>query len=383
MKKILIVCDSLRMGGIQKSLINFLNHIDTSKYNVDLFLFSKINDFEHNINPNIKIKSARGLLKIANYTNEYAKRKGIIFLIIRKIIAFLCLIFTSNFIYSLLFLFQKKIGDYDIAISYSNNVSNKSIYFGSNKFILEKVNSKIKISYVHIDYDLIYSKFINSEYQKFDYIWFVSNYIKDEFLKYNKYLEKKCFVLNNFIDEEFNVKNTEKFITNKKFNIVTIGRLDENKSQIDSINVACQLVKRNIDFEWILIGNGPEYLNIKNEIENNNLTNYVKLVGNKKNVVDYLKNADVFVSFSKSESYGLAIAEALMANVIVVARFFPAVLEVINDNGIVCSNNEEIVDNLYKLFTNKSEYIKWKNKSFLKFNNDKNLKKLEELLEMK
>ena len=43
MKKIAIFQYDLGMGGIQKSLINLLNNLEISNYDIDLYLFSKDN----------------------------------------------------------------------------------------------------------------------------------------------------------------------------------------------------------------------------------------------------------------------------------------------------------------------------------------------------
>ena len=40
MKKVLIVADSLSMGGLEKTLIDLCNNLDYAKYSVDLYLFN-------------------------------------------------------------------------------------------------------------------------------------------------------------------------------------------------------------------------------------------------------------------------------------------------------------------------------------------------------
>ena len=45
-KNILIVIDSLAMGGVTKVLANMLNTIDYSKYNIDLKILHYYNDMQ-------------------------------------------------------------------------------------------------------------------------------------------------------------------------------------------------------------------------------------------------------------------------------------------------------------------------------------------------
>lgn len=381
MKKILIVSDSLRIGGIQSSLRCFLKELSTQDYSLDLFLFNNSGCENLNIK-NVNVISGTKLLKIISYTASEAKQKGIFVYIIRKILALLCKILSSNVVYSFIFLFEKKIGYYDIAISYSNNISERSVYFGYNKFVLEKVDALHKISYIHADYNAIRSKITEKEYHKFDSIWCVSNFVKNTFVKYNPECISKCYVVYNFIDVD-KIKKVEKNpYTNNKFHIVTVGRLDKNKSQIDAVNIALALKEKEIDFEWFFLGDGPEKKVIQDEIASNGLNDNMFLIGNKDNVSDYLAYSDVFVSLSKSESYGLAIAESLLLNTNTVVRDIPVADEIINDNGIICKNDDEIINTLCKFYNDSNYYNLYKSKSKLYFDNSNNLNYINKLFDM-
>lgn len=379
MKKVLIVSDSLRTGGIQTSLKNFLKFLSKENYDITLFLFNDSNKKDLNVD-NIKIISGTKFLKLISYTSTEAKKKGIFIFILRKLLALLCKIFTSNVIYSFIFLFEKKLYNYEIAISYSNNISDRAVYFGYNKFVLEKVIANKKISYIHADYNTIHFKISDKEYMKFNSIWCVSEFVKKSFLKYNSKCKDKCEVVYNFIDDEKIRKTGCNPYNNDKFHIITVGRLDQNKSQIDAIDICLKLINKNVDFEWYFLGDGPEKKNIEDAIVKNKLMGYVYLLGIKNNVNDYLNYGDAFVSLSKSESYGLAIAESLLLNKITIVRDMPVAREIIHDNGIVCKNNDEIVDVLYQLMIDIQYYKKCKKQSKLYYNNKINLNHINDLL---
>lgn len=382
MKKILIVSDSLRMGGIQTSLKSCLKKLSKQDYDITLFLFNDSNKESLNID-NVNVISGTKLLKIISYTAEEAKNKGIFIFILRKILALLCKIFTSNIVYGFIFMFEKKIGNYDFAISYSNNISDRAVYFGYNKFVLKMVNASHKIAYIHADYDTIHFNISDKEYTNFDSIWCVSEFVKKSFLKHNPDLADKCNVVYNFIDEERIENITTDPYPNNKFHIITIGRLDQNKSQIDAINICLKLIEKNVDFNWYFLGDGPERKRIEDAIFENKLSDHVYLLGNKNNVGDYLNYGDVFVSLSKSESYGLAIAEALLLNKITIVRDMPVAHEIIQNNGIICKNDQEIVDTLYNLITNQEYYKECKQRSKLYYDNEKNLNHINNLLNMR
>ena len=56
MKRIAFFCYDQQMGGIQKSLINLLDNLDYTKYEVDLYLFNRADSFFVNtINKKVNI----------------------------------------------------------------------------------------------------------------------------------------------------------------------------------------------------------------------------------------------------------------------------------------------------------------------------------------
>ena len=57
MKDILIVSDSLATGGLEKTLIDFCNNIDYTKYNVDVYLFNDGRDLVPQLNSNATLLS--------------------------------------------------------------------------------------------------------------------------------------------------------------------------------------------------------------------------------------------------------------------------------------------------------------------------------------
>ena len=98
MRKVLIVSDSTRVGGIQKSLINMLNLIDYKKYSIDLLLFN--DNHTESINNNVKILPSNKLLRIIGSTSEELNNANLLDCSLRKILSFLCRVFGSNFIFS-------------------------------------------------------------------------------------------------------------------------------------------------------------------------------------------------------------------------------------------------------------------------------------------
>lgn len=366
-QKILIVSDSLRTGGIQSSLKTFLKYL-ADDFDIEVFLFNRDGFKPTGLNKNIKVIFGSKLLQTVSCTSDYAKKQGLPTYTLRKIFALLCKLFSSRLMYSFVFMFERKIKNVDTVLSYSNNVSDRSVYFGYNLFAIKKVEAKQKIAYVHSDYSTIHSKYCDWEYSQFDKIWFVSQYTQQIFAKFYHGPQKTYNVIYNFIDNESkNLKNPYK---NDLFHIVTVGRLESEKGQIDSIEIAKNLKKENIDFEWYLVGDGVDRLKLEQIIKANDLEKQIIITGYKNNAKDYMKFADICVSLSKKETFGLTIADALNLGTPVVALDLPVLKEVSKGDGIIiCNDLRQIVSEIIKLHDNQQYYTKRKKASFIPWNN--------------
>lgn len=387
MKKIIFVCDSLRIGGIQTALVNLINNLNLEKYKIDLFLFNDENS-EKKIDSRINIISGSKFLKTCSYTLNQAKEKGKICYLIRGFVFLLCKVFGANLVYNCIFLFEKNLKEYDIAISFSNNGSIKSTYFGYNKFVLKKIEAKKKVSWLHVDYETMKmnNKINNREYKLFDCVVAVSNATMKSFLKYIPEMKNKTIVIYNYLDfdtiKRKSLENTKYEFDNNLFNIVSVGRLDSNKNQIMQLEIAKKLCDNNIKFKWYLIGDGPERTNLENYIINNKLENCVIMLGYINNCYPYIKKSNLVVSTSLSESYGLSLIEALSLKKIVVTLEYPAVYEIINDNGIVCQSKDIIYETIKKIIIDKKYYNENEKKAKNIIDNEMITKKIDTLFEV-
>ena len=56
MKKLLFMCINMNMGGTEKALLTMLNEIDTSKYDVTLFMLEEYGQFLSEIPSFVKVE---------------------------------------------------------------------------------------------------------------------------------------------------------------------------------------------------------------------------------------------------------------------------------------------------------------------------------------
>ena len=144
------------------------------------------------------------------------------------------------------------------------------------------------------------------------------------------------------INEIFKQKNNNsKNIKIKKNFFVMIGRYTKQKNHLLAIRCFKELIKKNLDINLIIIGNGElknEYLT---EINYLNLENRIQLIDYQKNVFIYLSKSLGMISSSLWEDPGFVMIEAAACNTFIISsdclngpREFVG-----SDNGILFNNN--------------------------------------------
>lgn len=348
-KRILFVAGSLRVGGIEKSLVNLLRSIDYKTYEIHLFLYSNSGEYINEVPKEVKLINKFTLLNCLGLTMQESKNtKNLALILLRSFFALACRLFGSVIVFKIVFSFLPKYKDFDVAISFSNNVNPNSLYFGFNQFVLTKVDAIKKIAWIHSDYVKagLNNKINKSEYMNFDNIVNVSLAGKKTFDKVIPELKDKSMVVYN----TFPIKKIrEQALQNnpyeewEKIKIVTVGRIDENKSINRIINASEKLIKDGFDFVWYIVGEGSLRSSLETRVKILGLGDIVIFVGNQANPYPFIKNADLFVLSSKYEGMPMVVTESLILKTPVVATRYKAAEEQIKDefNGLIVENSED------------------------------------------
>lgn len=289
MKQIAIFQSDLKVGGIQKALVNILNEIDYSNCEVDLFLFDNERFFDLPAHDNLNI---------------YYKKS---FPFLNRLVYF-----------EILKKFVKPISDkhYDVAIDF-NSYRNECSLGAVN------VKAKKRIMWIHNDIEIkresewkykVLWHFFKRKFHYFDEFCAVSGGIIDGFRTCSGIYDKKITAIPNHIDtHEIFEKVLEPIdfeVDEGYYNLCTMGRLCHQKGLDILLDYMAEVVKIRKDMRLYILGDGPDREKLEAQIRRLHLENSVFLLGNKQNPFPYVDKMDGFVLTSRYEGQGLVIWEA-------------------------------------------------------------------------
>jgi glycosyltransferase involved in cell wall biosynthesis len=193
----------------------------------------------------------------------------------------------------------------------------------------------------------------------------VSQYIKNIYVSRTK---------NKFFDVIFNglTINTAQIKPIKKKTgckrIISVGNLLPVKNYEIAIEAISRLHKMNLEFEYIILGDGPNRDKLIALTKKKEIFNRVKFLGNVTNVYEWLKGADIFFMTSKSEGMPMALLEAFNFGLPAVATNVGGIPEIVinKENGFLHSINDidGLTASLKKLIIDDNIYYTFRSKSF-------------------
>ena len=128
--------------------------------------------------------------------------------------------------------------------------------------------------------------------------------------------------------------------------VIVVGRLDDNKNPLRALVIFEEVLKKVPDAILYFLGEGILENEIKQELYKKKIENSVVLLGYYNNPYPIMKQAKVMLMTSKSEGYGLVIAESICLGVPVVSTRVGAAEREINSTkcGRVIDTDEEAVN---------------------------------------
>lgn len=322
MRRILFLIHDLGQGGAEKVLVNLVNNMDRSKFDISVtvlfgggineqFLASDINF--HAVFP----KEIPGNSKLMKMLSPEQLHK-------------LCV---------------KEI--YDIEISYLEGPSARVIS-GC------KLPDTKLVSWIHVEnhtMQALAAPFRNEKeamqcYNRFDQTVCVSQFVRDDFCSILNF-KKSCSVLYNTVESSLIMQKSketaDELVDNGAIRLIAVGTLKKSKGYDRLLRIMKRLVSQKYLIHLYILGEGPMQKQLENYIVENKLESYVTLMGYHINPYKYIAKCDLFVCASHSEGFSTAATEALIVGTPVCTVEVSGMKEMLGENneyGVVTLNEE-------------------------------------------
>lgn len=364
-KKILFLINTLACGGAEKVLINLLNQLDKTKYEIDLLVV------EDGVN-------ADNLDKNIQYRCILKRKKGFLHGIKKWLIYHLPYRLFSKF-------FIK--GEYDCEIAFLEGFPTRIIACRRTKA------RKIVVVHCSLTYNIVSGLYntprdVHKDYDKLDQVVFVSESAKQIFEK-NFGALNNAKVLHNVMDineiKDLSMQECSIRYQTTGTKLISIGRLEKVKGFDRLFNIVSHLEKKYA-FELWLLGDGSQCEFLEQQLKEKDIHS-IKLLGYQKNPYPFLKQADVYVCSSYAEGYSTVIKESLFCGVPVITTNCGGAHEILTEgeNGYIVDNSEEALERgLEKLLLDKTLLSVVKNGALdyiNKYNTRQEIEEYEKLLD--
>ena len=390
-KKILFYTSGVGLGGVEKVVLEVLKEIDKSKFDIKLALqYENENLFENEIPKEVNYKYMLPQ-KIIDKSLYFRERK-------------------KNIFYKILYSFMLSYEKYIIKKNYLEFSKDREIVidFKSGDFLklinLENGTEKKRVCWLHSEITKLNKyekrkKFLRENLNKCDKVVCICEDMKNGVIKEISELEEKLEVIYNPFDIEkikiksndySEIKAEEKKLLEDNY-IIMVSRLDNIQKDFDAIIKAFKIVtQKRKDIKLYLLGDGPDREKIENMIKDENLQEYIKLLGVKKNPYSWIKGSKLLVHSSRYEGFGLVLVEALILGKVVISSNCKVGPREILDNGKYGSLVEvgdynsmaqEILELLQENSIKRERYLTNINESIERFDKKNIIKQIERVLE--
>lgn len=366
-KRIFIAIHYLEIGGAEISLIGLLNSMDYSRYEVDLFVYSHQGELMKLIPPEVNL-----LPEISKYAQMERPmisvlKGGHVDVVLARLCAKLQFALYARRVKpkdgSAVFQYVAntvtpclpslhKLGLYDLAIS----------FLTPHNIVLEKVQSRTKIAWIHTDYSKID---VNASlelpvWNGYDYIASISPDVSRTFLSVFPSLKGKIVEIANILSSAF-VRNrasekTDLSVFKKEnINLLSVGRFCYPKNFDNVPDILCRIRKQGVNAYWYLIGYGGDEALIRQRIQEAGMEKYVVILGKKENPYPYIKSCDFYIQPSRYEGNSVTVREAqMLCKPVVVANYPTAASQIQNgkDGIIVPLDNVACAEGIVQLIRN-------------------------------
>lgn len=332
MKKILFLIHDLAQGGAEKVLVNLVNHMDRSKFDITVLALFGGGVNEQFLHTGIRLINCH---KHALRGNSHIMK-----------------LFTPKQ------LFRFYIRDhYDIIVSYLEGPCAR-IVSGC-----DDPTTKL-VSWIHIEQKTSSNasrsfrsfREAASCYSRFHKTICVSETVKSDFLSLFPEVSNVAVL--------YNTNDTARILSDAKqtidgwpadksvYHLIAIGKIVPTKGFDRLARIHKRLLDAGCRVHTYILGTGPQQKSIQKYLDENGLSDRFTFLGYQTNPYQYLSKCDLFVCASYAEGFSTAATEALIVGTPVITTRVAGMEEMLGDNefGIITDNSEDaLFDGILKL----------------------------------
>ena len=323
MKTVLFLIHDLGQGGAEKVLVNLLNHIDRSKFDIYVTVL-----FGGGVNEQFL---ASDIHFQAVFSKSFRGNSKFMKLLTPKKLHRLCVK-----------------GHYDIEISYLEGPSARIISG------CQDPHTKL-VSWIHVEQhtmDKLAGSFRSEQearacYSRFDQTICVSQFVLNDFCQLLNF-QKPCKVLYNTVESDFILTGAcevaPELLDDGNIRLIAVGTLKQSKGYIRLLRIIKRLQDEQYPMHLYILGIGPLQRDMEGYIQRNDLSRSVTLLGYQTNPYKYISKCDLFVCASFAEGFSTAATEALIVGTPVCTVEVSGMKEMLGENnewGVVTENTEE------------------------------------------
>ena len=329
-KKILFVTNHFRFSnGVATVLRNLIANLDENEYDISLLAIYEFNqEFAAPIMKKIKI--------IPGYSFYFRGFDKLINLIPPER------------------LYKKSVKEkYDLEVAFQFGIPTKCIAVSPNPN---------KLCWMH-GYDTKMA--LRKYYEMFPKVINVAKSGRDRMIE-DGFEPEKCDYCYNIIDEIpiLELAKEKCPITKKhKYCVINVSRLTPEKGFMRYLECIKEIVKSNQNVEFWIIGGGSEESKMQQYIRDNNLAEYVVMIGKQTNPYKYLKEADLYFCASYREGFSTSCQEAALLGIPVASVEVGGAVELKELAGCGCvirNDKASICNELEKVLSDEELLKKWK-----------------------
>lgn len=367
MLKILFLIHDLGQGGAEKVLVNLVNNMDRSKFDISVLALFGGGVNEQFLAPDVHFRAV--------FPKEVPGNSKLMKLLTPKQLHKLCV---------------KE--HYDIEVSYLEGPSARVISGCQN------MDTKL-VSWIHVEQHTmgkLAGSFRNVNearecYNRFDQTVCVSQYVHDDFCGILDF-RKPCRVLYNTVESDKILavasEAAPELKDDGKLRLIAVGTLKESKGYMRLLRVIKHLKDESYRVHLYILGIGPLRQTMEDYIQQNELSDAVTLLGYQTNPYQYVSKCDLFVCASFAEGFSTAATEALIVGTPVCTVEVSGMKEMLGENneyGVVTENSEDaLYEGIRDLISDPERLAHYKKQAAIRgamFSTENTVKAVEDMLE--